>query len=212
VGSPGAPQIIKGNFTYSNCLRSASESCTVTEKSGPTEIKVLKEGHETGKVTGKGEVQVKCGSFINCTYDGEGLEASAKGSLLSTETNGSVSLNEQVTHKVSGFICPGEAKLDITTTPLVAIYIRAGELGEKMVCIFVGTNNGFYLNASGTTCETQNKTRVGSYELAFATTGTAKTHVCAFVANGFYLSANNGGTCEAQDETRVGSYELGITQ
>jgi hypothetical protein len=121
-GNLGNPLRITGNFTYTSCTRSGS-SCTVTEVNGPVEIRVLKEGHETGKVTGEGEVNVHCGFFINCTYNGEGLAGTAKGPLLSSETNGSVSLSEQTTHKVSGSFCPETAKLDITTTPLAATYI-----------------------------------------------------------------------------------------
>jgi hypothetical protein len=133
VGSPATSQVILGNFTYSNCFRKklkGEESCTVSEKNGPAEIKVTKTSHETAKVTGKGEVEVLCGSFIQCVYNGEGLEATAKGPLLSSETNGEVSLSEQETHKVSGTLCPGEAELDITTTPLEATYISSGVVKE----------------------------------------------------------------------------------
>jgi hypothetical protein len=214
VGSPGAPQVIKGNFTYSNCLRNGTESCAVTEQNGPSEVKVFKEGHEAANVTGEGEVKVKCGTFIICTYGAEGLLGMAKGPLLSSETNGSVSIFEQATRPVSGILCPSNARLDITTTPLSAVYLGPGgeSPGEQMVCIFVGANNGFYLGASGTTCTNEDVSRVGSYELGLATTNTAKTHVCALVTNGFYLSASKGTKCESQEFARVGLYELGITQ
>jgi hypothetical protein len=43
VGALGSPQVIEGNFTYTNCGK-----CSVTEENGPAEIEVLKEGHEYG--------------------------------------------------------------------------------------------------------------------------------------------------------------------
>jgi len=122
VGSLGAPQVIKGNFTYTNC-----GSCIVTEveKEGHpvgSTIEVLKLGNEIADVTGEGEVHVTC-SGLNCVYNGEGLEGTARGPLLSQETNGEVSLQEQETHKIKGLFCPSTAKLDIVTTPLSATYI-----------------------------------------------------------------------------------------
>ena len=137
VGGSAAPQIILGNFTYSNCFRKklkGEESCTVAEINGPGEIKVLKEGHETAKVTGEGEVKVACGEIIQCVYSGENLIATAKGPLLSKETNGEVSLSEQETHKVSGTLCPAESELDFTTTPLSATYISSGVAEESALC------------------------------------------------------------------------------
>src|SRR4029079_14996154 len=50
-----SPLVINGNLTFSNCLRhkapSGTEACTVSEVNDPAEVKVLKEGHETAKVT-----------------------------------------------------------------------------------------------------------------------------------------------------------------
>jgi hypothetical protein len=120
-----SPLVISGTFTYTSCTFGGS-SCTATEESGPAEIKVLKEGHETGKVTGEGLVHLVCGSSIDCSYNGTGLAGLAKGPLLSTQANGSVSLSEQATTKeTGGFLCPKSAKLDITTTPLSATYISS---------------------------------------------------------------------------------------
>jgi hypothetical protein len=119
----GAPEAVTGNSTFSNCKRSGTENCTVTEINGPSTGNVLKEGHETAKVTGEGEVKVKCGSFINCTYNGEGLVGTAKGPLLSASANGEVVTSEQTVHKVSGFLCPSEAKLDATIVALAPTYI-----------------------------------------------------------------------------------------
>jgi len=117
TGGLGAPLTITGKFTYSNC-----GNCTVEEVGGGVEIEVLKLGHETADVIGEGEVHVNC-SGLNCTYNGEGLLGTGKGPLLSSETNGSVTITEQVAKKVSGLFCPSTSKLDITVTPLSATYI-----------------------------------------------------------------------------------------
>jgi hypothetical protein len=124
VGTLNNPLVINGTFTYTNCVDEKPNSCTVTEESGPAEIKVLKEGHETAKVTGEGLVKVVC-TGISCKYNGENLIGTGKGPLLSSETNGNVTITDQSTKKVSGLLCPATAKLDITTTPLSATYISA---------------------------------------------------------------------------------------
>jgi hypothetical protein len=117
------PLTIEGTFTYTNCTFAGS-SCTATEENGPSEIKVSKEGHEKGKVTGEGLVHLVCGSSIDCSYNGVGLAGAAKGPLLSTQANGEVTLSEQSTTKeTGGFLCPKSAKLDITTSPLTATYL-----------------------------------------------------------------------------------------
>jgi len=113
-----SPLVISGSFTYTNCELGGS-SCTATEESAPSEIKVLKEGHETAKVTGEGLVHLVCSGFIDCSYNGTGLVGTGKGTLLSTQANGEVTLSEQSTTKeTGGFLCPKTAKLDITTTSL----------------------------------------------------------------------------------------------
>jgi hypothetical protein len=121
LGTSGEPLVIHGNFTYTNC-----GSCTVTETSPHSTISLFKEGQETAKVTREGTVFVDCGKDgIQCEYDGKGLVGTGMGPLLSSETNGSISLSNQVIHplKVEGSRCPEESKLDITTTPLSATYI-----------------------------------------------------------------------------------------
>jgi hypothetical protein len=118
LANAGSKLVIHGHFTYSNC----NNSCTVTEESASALVEVEKTGHETASVIGSGEVRVHCGFFINCVYNGVGLEGTAHGPLLSSETNGDVSLTGQETNRVSGF-CPEEAFLDIKTTPLSATYI-----------------------------------------------------------------------------------------
>jgi hypothetical protein len=118
VGALGAPQVIEGHFTYTNC------GCAIKEEAGTTaRIEVLKEGHETAKVTGEAKIVVNCFG-IECTYKGTGLVGTAKGPLLSSEANpnGEVTISKQEV-KGSGAFCPSEAKLDITTTPLAATYI-----------------------------------------------------------------------------------------
>jgi hypothetical protein len=155
----GNPLVIHGAFTYSNC----NNSCTVTEENGPAEIKVLWESHETSKITGEGLVHLVCSGFINCRYNGVGLVGTGKGALLSSETNGETTISEQTTNKESGSLCPSAAKLDIRTTPLSATYLK------KMVCAFVGSKNGFFLEDGGSgKCIKEDKGRVGAYQLAFA--------------------------------------------
>jgi hypothetical protein len=119
----GAPLVIHGTFSYSECKR-GSENCTATEVNPDSLIQLLGEGHETAKVTGEGEVNVHCGFFINCTYNGEGLTATAKGPLLSTEANpnGEATISEQSLKRITG-LCPETGKLDIATTPLEKTYI-----------------------------------------------------------------------------------------
>jgi hypothetical protein len=119
------PLVINGSFTYTNCKLGGS-GCTLTEENGPAVIKVLRESHETAKVTFEVEVHVVCAGFIDCTYNGENLIATAKGPLLSAQVpdNGEASLSEQTLTKIAGgFLCPKTAKLDIVTSPLVATYI-----------------------------------------------------------------------------------------
>jgi hypothetical protein len=137
-----APLVIHGHFTYTNC-----GSCTVEElKGGISKIEVLKEGHETAKVTGEGVVFVDCGgSSLKCEYDGVGLVGTGKGPLLSTETNGEVKLTNQVVHEHEGggALCPNESKLDITTTPLMKTYLVPGS-SVKHWCRHSPTTTGEY--------------------------------------------------------------------
>jgi hypothetical protein len=117
----GAPLVLHGSFTYSGCLRNGS-SCTVKEVSTSSLINVLRTAAETASLSGSGEVNVHCGLFINCTYDGENLTGESKGAL-SAPSNGESSTTEATTHHVGGGICPETGKLDIKTTPLTATYI-----------------------------------------------------------------------------------------
>jgi len=117
VFSLDVPQFIDGNFTYTNC-----GSCSITEENGPAEIQVLKEGHETAKVTGEWLLHSNC-SGLNCRYIAEGLVGTGKGPLLSTQERGEVLISEKALEKESGLFCPATNKLDITLTPLSATYI-----------------------------------------------------------------------------------------
>jgi len=107
-----------GNYTYTNC----NSGCTVTEEGGPTELQGSRTGHETASVTGEGEFHINC-TGLNCYYNLEGLEGTAKGPLLSTAANGEVKMQEQELHKVKGIFCPSNAKLSFTLVPLAATYI-----------------------------------------------------------------------------------------
>ena len=207
----GAPLVIEGTFTYTNC-----GSCTVEEVGGGVEIKVLKLGHETSDVTGEGEVHVNC-SGLNCTYNGEGLLGTGKGPLLSSETNGSVTLTEQTAKKVSGLFCPSTSKLDITTTPLIATYLGTNPAPLLMACIKVErlTGKGLYKkdNGNGECTEmTGTNTRDGEYELAEVKPTLAVGEMaCAVVSAGFLLQTNSARTlCTVDDHpNRLGIYELG---
>jgi hypothetical protein len=134
----GEPLLIQGNFTYSNC-----GSCTVKEENGPSEIKVLKEGHETATVTGEGLVHVVCGSSLDCSYIGTGLSAAAKGPLLASHKNGEVSLSSQtVTKEAGGFLCPKSNKLTLLLTPLEALYITWGETTPHKTALCTADDSG----------------------------------------------------------------------
>lgn len=123
--SLAAPLEITGHFTYSSCETTGGTSCTVSEVSAASTVKVLKLGHELVDVTGTGEINAKCGVFINCTYNGVGLAGHGLGPLLSSEKNGEIRLEEQVVNKTGGSFCPKTAKLDILTTSLEIGYVTA---------------------------------------------------------------------------------------
>ena len=124
TGLLGNPLTILGKFTYSSC----TTGCEATEVSTHTVLTVLKVGHELAEVkaaTGAGlaEVLVKCGKVLHCVYNGEGLVGHGLGPLLSTHANGDVIVTKQPVKHVSGTLCPATSELDITTTPLEALYI-----------------------------------------------------------------------------------------
>ena len=194
----GAPLILTGNFTYTNCELGGS-SCTATEEKGPAEIEVLKEGHETAKVTGKGLVHLVCSGFIDCSYNGTGLVGTAKGPLLSTQKNGEVTLSEQSTTKeAGGFLCPKTAKLDITTTPLSTTYITKA---AGMAC--VRRVEGLYRRrANARECELDIFT-AGLWELV-TNNGVME---CVSQSGGLFLTNAGGGVC-SNDVKLDGRFEL----
>jgi hypothetical protein len=152
------PLVIKGNFTYTNC-----GSCVVKEESASAKIEVLKEGHETSKVTGEGLVHVECSGFIDCSYNGVGLKGTGKGPLLSAvgNPNGEVTISGQTTNKeTGGFLCPATAKLDITTTPLWPVYLTTG---KASYCVQTEHTNGPWTDS---TCKTLGAS--GKHEYAYA--------------------------------------------
>jgi hypothetical protein len=121
LANSGTKLVIHGSFTYTNC----SSNCTEPEEEGTGSsslIELEKAGHEIANVTVTTEIRIICGMFINCLYKAEGIVGTAHGPLLSTETNGDITLTGQSLHRVSG-ICSEEAFLDIKTTPLSAMYI-----------------------------------------------------------------------------------------
>lgn len=106
--------------------RNCSPACTVEEENGPSEITLLKEGHETASVTEEFLIHVECEGFIDCFFNGVGLKGTAKGPLLSVEENGELTIPEQTLNKeTGGFLCPTATKTELVTTPLTPIYISS---------------------------------------------------------------------------------------
>ena len=100
-----------------------TEKCEVKEVSAKALIEVSRKAHESAEVKGTAEVNVHCGSFINCTYNGVGLKGTATGPLLSSFENGDVKLLKQKTTSTGGGLCPEVGELDIETMPLEKVYI-----------------------------------------------------------------------------------------
>ena len=206
----GTPLVVTGNFTYSNC-ELAGSNCTATEQNGPAELEVLREGHETAAVTGKGLVHLVCGKTIDCSYNGTGLKGTAKGPLLSAQVpdNGEVSLSGQETTKeVGGFLCPKTAKLDITTSPLVETSLTTA---TTHYCVeYARANTGKFLKVNSTThvCEEEDASRLGKFALTFGRPGLAVgTAVCVRLSSpvGLY----NDSACTSDNAGSTGRYEKG---
>lgn len=205
------PVLVQGNFTYTNCLLNGSK-CEVKEASESSLFLILKEGHETASETGKGEVNVHCGLFINCTYVEENIKATGKGPLLSTLKNGEVSISEQAI-KVTGTLCLKEGKLDITTTPLVETFLSQG----TMYCVRYENARGRYLlGPNQTACTGNHGVRGFNYELVWARDPnlTSGNMVCVTDSDGvpgvLYYLVRNGTKCENKHKTEPeGDYELG---
>jgi len=121
VSKPGAPQLVEGKFTYTNC----NQKCTREEVNGPANLNFLKTGHETAEFGGEGEIHSHCDDVLDCTYSFKNLIGLAKGPLLSSETNGEIRYEEQLLTKVSGTLCAKSAKLSATFVPLSPTYISS---------------------------------------------------------------------------------------
>jgi len=116
----GAPLIIHGNYTYTNCETFSGGECkSVAEVSTDSLLEVLKTGSEVAEVADTGEVLVECVS-IHCVFKGTGLKAVAEGSLKS----GHLTIEEQALNKVSGLLCPKTATLDLLLESLTEFFIR----------------------------------------------------------------------------------------
>jgi len=206
VTEEGSPLVISGKFTYTNCKLGGS-SCSATEESGPAEIQVLGNGHETAEVTGEGLVHLVCPGFIDCSYNGTGLKGTAKGPLLSTQKNGEVALSEQSTTKeTGGFLCPKTAKLDITTTPLTEVFLQRW----VPTCIEAEHVKGLWKDSK---CTEMDNLNASKYELGWALPGTKVTagaHVCVRVlgGRGHYKKEKNG-VCEELEKLGGQKWELG---
>ncbi|HET7484404.1 MAG TPA: hypothetical protein VFJ64_03420 [Solirubrobacterales bacterium] len=119
VAGNGALLVQEGNFTYSSC----GSGCTVTEE-GSAVTAMRRVGLEEAALIGELSVSVHVNCIgINCHYDGLLGQGVAKGASISTPANGEVVISAQPAHAVKGTFCPKEAKLDLTTTPLVPTYI-----------------------------------------------------------------------------------------
>jgi hypothetical protein len=157
--STSNPLKLSGSFTYSNCTLGGS-SCTATEENGPSTISVEWTEAEKAKITGEGLVHLVCGSSIDCSYTGTGLVGTGTGPLKSTQANGEVTLSEQKTAKeAGGFLCPKESKLDITTTPLTATYLRIMKCEEQK-------KTGLWeVKGANGVCEKDNVNNTSNFEL-----------------------------------------------
>jgi hypothetical protein len=127
----GNPLIIHGHFTFGSpthpCVRhkifGGTENCTIIEVSTDYLLTVLRLGHETADITYSGEVNLHCGSVINCTYNGVGLTGTGKGPLLSTQLNGEITISEKTVANSGGAFCPATSRLDLKTSSLELVYL-----------------------------------------------------------------------------------------
>ena len=123
-GSLASQQSTKGAFTFSNCLRNGTESCTVTEKEEEKPGEIEREGHEFGWWHIHIYITWRCGNFINCTYR-LWVWWWWWGPLLSEKANGTLEANEVTLEKSSGLFCPSTAKFDGELAPLSSLYIKS---------------------------------------------------------------------------------------
>lgn len=123
VLAAGAPQVIHGKLTYSNC-KMGETSCEVKELSSGGLLSVLETAEELAEVTGSAfQVLFKCNLFIHCVYNMEGLNGHLLGALKAT--SGHITFTKQSLTKVSGLFCPSKANLDALFESLGAVYLAS---------------------------------------------------------------------------------------
>ncbi len=118
VGKLGAPQVIQGNFTYSNC----EGACEVEEVSETSTFKLLRTCHETANLALTGEMFVNCAFGLECILASEEMRGLAKGALLPFTGEEEIFEQDELI-PVGGFFCPEEAKLDFLILSLDSVYI-----------------------------------------------------------------------------------------
>jgi hypothetical protein len=118
-----SPLILKGTFTYENCEASGGGECAITETGKePSEISLLKSGHDKATAILEALFLVSCGIFIHCTYKTAGMKGLFKGALLPFKGEEEAFGDAKLT-KESGFLCPEEAELDLLVFSLNTFYI-----------------------------------------------------------------------------------------
>lgn len=120
----GAPLLLKGNVTYSNC----TSKCTleVIEGEEPPIFEVLKIGFENAEVRWPNEdvLFAKC-PLWNCYFSGA-WNTTYIGPLLSIVKNGEIAIYEREMFKVKGTSCPFKTLLTARFEPLELLFIAKG--------------------------------------------------------------------------------------
>jgi hypothetical protein len=106
-----SPLILNGTFVYENCESSAGGECTVTETSAESKITLLKTGHDKAEAKLESEFLVSCNT-IHCRYSTGGMKGLFKGALLPFKGE-EEEFGDATLKKVSGFLCPTAAELDL---------------------------------------------------------------------------------------------------
>jgi len=122
IGAAGKPQVVKVESKYSGC----TNSCTITEISGGSNLLLLKVGEssELANVATEGlELFLKCGSTVKCAFGPVELSGHALGALA-TEDNGHVTFSNASLGTGEGLLCPSEASIDALFVASSAIYVR----------------------------------------------------------------------------------------
>lgn len=123
AGTPLGVQLSKLEFKECGRVSSGSHSdCKVTVKKQPL-LEVLKTGVNLGTAkvnpAAPAEINIECGSFINCTYS-ETTKPLTVESAEHTEGNkwGMLTASKVVVAKGKGFLCPATAEWDALYEPL----------------------------------------------------------------------------------------------